>query len=322
MVGNNSCGSRSIVYKTTREHLLEAKVILSDGSSAVFKSIDKEEFEEKRGKNNLEGRIYQQLDEILQSEHNRNTIIAEYPDSSIYRRNNGYAIDLLAKSNLYFDGGDSFNLCKILSGSEGTLAIGTEFKLNLVDLPYSNVGLLCVHFDSLEEALQGNLIALQFSPSAVELMDYKILDAANKNINQERNRFFIKGNPKAILIIELVRADNDKLQKDLSQLIEQFKSISMGYHYPIVTGNDVSRVWSLRKAGLGVLSNIEGDAKPVTVMEDTAVKVELLPEYIVEFQSFWKTSSRLCFLCTRRQWRVAFKACVKFKKQIGQGAIS
>ncbi|MGI6478572.1 MAG: FAD-binding and (Fe-S)-binding domain-containing protein [Salinivirgaceae bacterium] len=284
MVGNNSCGSRSIVYKTTREHLLEAKVILSDGSSAVFKSIDKEEFEEKRGKNNLEGRIYQQLDEILQSEHNRNTIIAEYPDSSIYRRNNGYAIDLLAKSNLYFDGGDSFNLCKILSGSEGTLAIGTEFKLNLVDLPYSNVGLLCVHFDSLEEALQGNLIALQFSPSAVELMDYKILDAAKKNINQERNRFFIKGNPKAILIIELVRADNDKLQKDLSQLIEQFKSISMGYHYPIVTGNDVSRVWSLRKAGLGVLSNIEGDAKPVTVMEDTAVKVELLPEYIVEFQ--------------------------------------
>jgi FAD/FMN-containing dehydrogenase/Fe-S oxidoreductase len=284
MVGNNSCGSHSIVYKTTREHLLEATVILSDGSEAVFRNLDTEDISVRLGFDTLEGEIYRRIHEILSVEANRKTICDEFPDSSIYRRNTGYALDSLANSKLYAADGLHFNLCALLAGSEGTLAVATELKLNLVDLPYANVGLLCAHFQSLEESFAANLIALQHNPSAVELMDNQILAAARKNTEQDRNSFFVKGDPKAILIIEFCRRTEDELMHDMQGLIQHFQNENMGYHFPVITGTDVAKVWSLRKSGLGVLSNIEGDGKPVTVIEDTAVSVEKLPAYMAEMR--------------------------------------
>ena len=291
MVGNNSCGSHSIIYKTTRDHLIEARVVLSDGSSSVFKSLTHSEFENKCKTDSLEGNVYKTLNTILSDPDNIKSIQKEYPDPEIYRRNTGYALDVLAQ---HFPPDNHFNLCQLLAGSEGTLAITTEIKLNLVSLPPAYTSLICVHFNSLEEVFNANLIALKHNPFAVELMDDNIIHAAKRNPEQLQNTFFIKDDPKAILIIELAKENESDLHESCNQIIHDLQQNNMGYYFPVITGNDVNRVWALRKSGLGVLSNIPGDGKPVTVIEDTAVHVNVLSDYIREFREILKANHMKC----------------------------
>ncbi len=289
MVGNNSCGANSIIYGSTREHLLSTKVILSDGSETEFKALTHEEFEGKCYSNNpLEQEIYQEINSLLCDKKNQASITKGFPKKVIPRRNTGYALDLLMNS-VPINGVDiPFNFCKLLAGSEGTLAMMTEIKLNVVPLPPKEKLLVCIHFETINESLEANLIALKYNPLACELMDNYILECTKNNINQRKNRFFIKGDPGAILVVDLSRDSMDQAQKDAEAMISELKNAEYGYHFPILTGADTTKIWDLRKAGLGLLSNIKGDAKPVPVIEDTAVEVNELPAYIREFNELLK----------------------------------
>ncbi len=140
--------------------------------------------------------------------------------------------------------------------------------------------MLCVHFKTLEEALLANLICLKHNPGAIELMDHTILDCTKSNITQRKNRFFVQGDPGAILIVEFARSNMDEIKAITDNLQRDLEKAELGYHFPLVTGDDINKVWALRKSGLGVLSNIPGDAKPVSLVEDTAVKPDSLPDYI------------------------------------------
>ncbi|MCF6351634.1 MAG: FAD-binding protein [Cyclobacteriaceae bacterium] len=284
MVGNNSCGSNSLVYGSTRDHLLEIKAILADGSETVFKSLSADEFKEKRNlpEDSLEGKIYREINSILSVKDNRELITIHYPDPAIPRRNTGYALDLLMDSAVFEEGEKPFNFCKLIAGSEGTLAFITEIKIGLVNMPPAQVGLICAHFETVYDSLKATQIALQFNPSAVELMDHHILERTKTSALQKSNRFFLQGDPKALLVIELKRNTKEEVQQEADELIEKLKTQNLGYHFPIVWNEDAVKVWTLRKAGLGLLSNVPGDPKAVPVIEDTAVKVEDLPEYILE----------------------------------------
>ncbi|MFO7863216.1 MAG: FAD-linked oxidase C-terminal domain-containing protein [Salinivirgaceae bacterium] len=293
MVGNNSCGSHSIVYGTTRDHTLEIDAILSDGSEVTFGSLTTEEFEEKCTLETLEGSIYRQIKQELSEETTKKRIREEYPDPEIYRRNTGYAIDLLLNSDV-FGGSEKFNWCNVLAGSEGTLAFSTSIKLNLVSTPPPVKGLVCVHFKTLEEALHANLIALEHKPGAVELMDDIVLEATKDNISQNKNRFFLQGDPEAILIIEFARQTAEEIHTLAADVEKSMRAAGLGYHFPLVLGSDIPKVWALRKAGLGVLSNIPGDKKPVTVIEDTAVSVKVLPNYIKDFKEVLAQNDMEC----------------------------
>ncbi len=286
MIGNNSSGLHSLIYGTTREHLLEVRSVLSDGSIAIFGPLPVAAFRLKCKGDKLENRIYRQIDGLLSSGENRKKIDDNYPDPVIVRRNTGYALDVLKNAAL-FEGkpGQDFNFCRLIAGSEGTLAFITEARLNLLPLPPGSKALMCVHFDSVSEAIRGNTVALKLNPGAVELMDNKILELTRKNISQRKNRFFVKGDPGAILIIEFARESMDEINSLMQALEAEFRKQKLGYHYPVITGKDIPRVWNLRKAGLGVLSNIPGDAKPVSVIEDTSVNPERLEEYIREFNT-------------------------------------
>lgn len=283
MIGNNSCGSNSIVYGSTRDHLIAVKGFLSDGSEVEFKALSRDEFIQKTQLSSLEGEIYRHLDSVLTSKENQNEIRAQYPKASIKRRNTGYALDLLLQNSVFGTEEDDINLCQLIAGSEGTLMFITEATLALNEIPKGEKGLLCVHFNSIDEALHGNLIGLKYHPFASELMDHHILERTKNNIAQRNNRFFIQGDPKAILVIELLGNDSKGLQEKANQLTTDLQNAGLGYHFPLVTGDDIAKVWNLRKAGLGLLSNIPGDAKPAPVIEDTAVDVEDLPAYIQEF---------------------------------------
>ncbi len=285
MVGNNACGSHSIIYGSTRDHTLELKTILSDGSEAVFGSVDKNAFSEKCKLKNLEGDIYRNIKDILENEKNRESIINDYPDPKIPRRNTGYALDLLLDNEVFNEKSNSrFNFCRMLAGSEGTLAITTEIKLNLVPLPPPNKALVCIHLKNRNDAFRANLIVLKFNPSAVEMMDNRILKLTEDNLSQRNNRFFLEGNPGAILIVEFVRDTSEAIEAVAADMISKLKSEGYGYSYPVVKGKDIAKVWELRKAGLGVLANMKGDPKPITLIEDTAINVEQLPDFMDEIE--------------------------------------
>ena len=276
MVGNNSCGAHSILYGSTRDHVISVKGFLSDGSDVEFKELSMDEFKEKCSGDSLENKIYRQINDILTDPRNQENIRKEYPDPGIHRRNTGYALDLLLASEL-------FNFSKLIAGSEGTLMFMTEIKLNLVPLPPKEKALICVHCHTVAESLKANLVALKYEPGSVELMDKTIMDCTKDNITQRQNRFFIEGDPGAILIIEFARDTRDEILGIYDKLVAELQSAGLGYHFPIVFPPDVKKVWDLRKAGLGVLSNYPGDRKPVPVTEDTAVSPAVLPQYIDEF---------------------------------------
>jgi FAD/FMN-containing dehydrogenase/Fe-S oxidoreductase len=288
MVGNNSCGSNSIVYRSTREHLLEVKAMLSDGSDAEFKAMNIDEFHEKCEGNSLEAKIYKKIRSLLSNYENQLEIQKEFPKKTIERRNTGYALDALLESAPFVAGSKDFNFCKLVAGSEGTLAFITEIKLNVVPLPPKETGLLCVHFNTIDESLRANLIALKYKPSASELIDHYILECTKDNIEQRKNRFFVQGDPGAILVIEFARDNREEIVRIAQQVEAEMREASLGYYFPLLFGDDTKKIWTLRKAGLGLLGNLPGNEKAVPVIEDTAVDVNDLPAYIREFNEILK----------------------------------
>ena len=283
MVGNNSSGSTSIRYGVTRDKVLSVEGILSDGSNAVFSEITSQEFRSKSLEKTLEGNIYKSIYSELVSESNQQEIKNEFPKESIHRRNTGYAVDEFLTSDLFGGNEPTINPAKFLSGSEGTLVFSTAITIQLDDLPPTKSIMVCPHFTSVNESLKATVTAMKHKLYACELMDKVILDCTKNNREQAKNRFFLQGDPEAVLMLEVSANTIEEAEKQADDLIEDLKANNFGNHYPKVYGEDIAKVHHLRKAGLGLLANIVGDKKAVACIEDTAVALEDLPEYIEEF---------------------------------------
>lgn len=288
MVGNNSCGAHSPIYGTTRDHLLELEVILADGSDAHFGKITKDTFDQKCEGDSLEAQIYRSTKEMLGNTVNQDEIRKEFPKPEINRRNTGYAIDVLLESEPFTDGKEGFNFCKLLAGSEGTLAFTTEIKIGLVDLPPKEVAVLAIHSNSINHALKANIIALKYKPGASELMDKIILDCTKNNKEQNANRFFVEGDPAGVLCVEWERESKEEIEDICNKVIAEVQEAGLGYAFPIIWGAETKKVWDLRVAGLGLLGNIPGDEKGVACIEDTAVSTDDLPDFIDEFDEIMR----------------------------------
>ena len=289
MVGNNSCGSNSVVYGATRDQTIELTGFLSDGSQATFAPVDEEQLAQKCKQQNLEGSIYRSIHDLLVQDSVRQLITDRFPKASIDRRNTGYAIDALMHCDSFDAGAHApFNFCKLIAGSEGTLFFATEIKLQLHPLPPKENGLLCVHFDSVDAALKANVIAMEHPVYASELIDQLVLQGAARNIGQRENLKFVQGEPGAILVLSIRGETFDEVESLAATIENQFREPGLGYAFPMLTGRDIGRIWELRKAGLGVVGNVPGDAKPVAVIEDTAVSIEDLPAYIRDIDQLLK----------------------------------
>lgn len=283
MVGNNSSGSTSIKYGVTRDKVLEINAILSDGSTAVFKEITSAEFIKKTKESSQEGKIYQTIFEELSSKENQKEIKEEFPKATIHRRCTGYAVDEFLKSDLFGGTSPTINVAKFLSGSEGTLAFSTSITLQLDYLAPKESIMVCTHFNSINESLKATVIAMNHNLYNCELMDKTILDCTKNNRELAKNRFFLQGDPEAILMLEVSANSIEEAEVLADNLIADLEKNKFGYHHPKVYGKDLAKVHYLRKAGLGALANIVGDKKAVACIEDTAVALEDLPNYIEEF---------------------------------------
>ncbi len=190
--------------------------------------------------------------------------------------------------NPFEENGEAFNLCKLLAGSEGTLAFTTAITLKLDPLPPENTVLLALHFNSISEAMQAVVPVMEHPLFTCELLDKTILDCTKGHAGYEKNRFFIKGNPKAILLLELRNESPIKLKQELAALEEAISSKKLAYATVPLWGKEIELANELRHAGLGLLGNMVGDHKAVACIEDTAVPLDKLASYIEEFQQLMK----------------------------------
>lgn len=285
MVGNNSCGLHSIVWGDVRSNLLEAEVILSNGSETLFKE---EGIETIPNENPFAFQIKNKLHQILDNKTTQELIRTRFPKPGLKRRNTGYALDLLIHQQPYTPSGLASNLCTLLAGSEGTLALGTAFKLNLIEIPPKEIALVCIHAHDLIEVLHANLIALQHKPMASELVDKFIMDFTLHHPQYHKNRFFMEGDPEAILMVEFMEPTLEEATQKAAALVEDLKANNLGYAYPVLFNKETILAWDIRKAGLGLLRNLKGDAQPVNLIEDCAVSPEDLPYYIADLQHLLK----------------------------------
>ena len=296
MIGNNSCGLHSIVWGTTRDHLLEVRAVLSDGAEVTFGQLTDADFQAKcRGENvvsPLEQAIYQQFSIWLSDPKICQQIRDGYPNPNVSRRNTGYALDAMINLTGHP------TLTPLLAGSEGTLCFITEAKLNLLPLPPAQVALVCAHFGTLRQSLEANLVALDHGCWASELVDDYILQLTKTNIEQAKNRTFVQthpteGDPKAVLMVEFFDDELAGVQTKAEAFVADLQAKNLGWAYPILYGDDTKKPWALRKAGLSIMYNIPGAEKPANVIEDCAVAPADLPDYIDELTAMAKANHGL-----------------------------
>ena len=288
MVGNNSSGTTSIRYGVTRDKIVEIKAILSDGSSVIFSELSSRDFIEKTKGNSLENSIYKTIYNELSDVENQKEIVKEFPKPEIHRRNTGYAVDLLLKSDLFSGNEPTINLGKLLCGSEGTLAFTTEVTLKVDDLPPVNNIMIVAHFHTIQESLESVLVAMKHHLYTCEMMDDTILDCTKNNREQAKNRLFIEGNPKAIMMFEVASDSKEDAENQANALVTDLQKNNFGYALIKLYGDDIDKIIELRKAGLGLLGSIVGDNKAADSIEDTAVELSDLPNYIAEFAAMMK----------------------------------
>ena len=288
-IGNNSAGSHSLIYGKTIDHVMSIDLVLSNADEITAAPISLQELENKKHGDTLEANIYRELCRICAD--NEAEIRKRYP--RILRRVAGYNLDEFVTdagskevTPYRRDGCDEnhpFSLTKILIGSEGTLATTVEATVNLVPIP--KLTALCViHFESLITSMEAMQPILECDPTAVELIDKTILDMARGSLEFSRLTTFIQGEPAALLAVEFYGETQAELESQLDKLEKKLKSTGFGYAFVrCLTAEEKSRVWETRKAGLGLLMGMTGDAKPVGFVEDAAVPIENLPEYVRRF---------------------------------------
>ena len=271
-MGNNSCGSHSIIYGKTVDQVIEMDVVLSDGTPAHLGKISAEILAQKQAGTGLESEIYRRIPEIAGAAAGE--VDRRFP--KILRRVGGYNLDLVQDTS-------ALNLVKMAVGSEGTLLAVTSAKLNLEPIPPYK-GLAVIHFKDIVESMEATVATLEEEPAAVEHIGAMIIREARNSIGFSRNLGFLQGEPTDILVVEMNGETPEEVDSKLDRLEQKMKRLELGYATTrLVKPAEMTQVWNMRQAGLGLMMNIEGDAKPLPFVEDTAVSPERLPEYVKRF---------------------------------------
>lgn len=286
MVGNNSSGTTSIKYGVTRDKVRKIKALMYDGSEVVFETSPNPN--DDLNSQGWSSKIYNGLHALLSPQEVKDKITAEFPNPSIHRRNTGYAIDELIGSDFLNQGNKPFDLTKLLCGSEGTLAISTEITISLDELPPEHSAMIVTHYKDLESCLSDVHPLMKADLFTCEMMDKVILDCTKNNREQLKNRFFVEGDPAALLMLELRANSVEELELQIKNLLKLIESSGLSYAHPILKAENISKALELRKAGLGLLGNIVGDKKAVACIEDTAVALPYLKDFILEFSALMK----------------------------------
>jgi FAD/FMN-containing dehydrogenase/Fe-S oxidoreductase len=288
-IGNNSCGTHSIIYGKTIDQVQQLQMVLSDSTITTFQNINYENLSTKAKKNKLITGIYQELPKIVDKYNEE--IKIRFP--KIDRRVSGYNLDAYThekhtgnEKNLVtiLNKDAPIDLTKIIVGSEGTLGIVTEAKVRLVDLPKYKA-LVVSTYNSIIDAAEATNDLLEFTPAAIELVDKNIIHGCIENPGFRHLVDFLEDKPEAMLIAEFFGDTQDLLQEKIDAVfLEQSRNKNINQILKVTDESKQENIWKMRQAGLGLLMNIKGDAKPLAFVEDTAVAPKDLPNFLFDFQ--------------------------------------
>ncbi|QDU71324.1 FAD-binding and (Fe-S)-binding domain-containing protein [Mucisphaera calidilacus] len=272
IIGNNSSGTRSILYGKAQENLLACRVLLADGTLLDLDACDWDRWCAKSNQENLEGRIYSRFGQIIAE--NRDEIEARFP--KVMRRVGGYNLDAFLDD----PGQTPWNLSNIIVGSEGTLGILIEAKVKLVENPKATA-LCVVHFDELLPSLRCLPAMLEHGPSAVELLDHYVIDEAIRNPATKHLCHFMEGHPKAVQIVEFYGDDQAHAASRAEAFAESMRQQGVGFAQAVRRDpKEISEAWDVRKLGLGLIANTPGPRKALDFVDDACIPIEHLAEYV------------------------------------------
>ncbi len=271
MIANNSSGMRSIIFGKTIDHVLETRVLLSDGEEMAFAECDPERYRAHASGAGREAEIYRGVRGVI--DRNREEIEKRFP--KVMRRVSGYNLDAFVST-------DRWNISKLIVGSEGTLATLLEAKLNLEPLP-ACTALALAHFDDLLEAIRSVPQILEHGPSAVEILDRTVVSRAKSSLTTATRSGFFEGAPEAVLIVEFFGETSEAVEAEARRLASRLRDHRGCTACPLILDPaEQKRVWEVRKHGLGLMLKMRGDRKPIPFIEDAAVPVAVLADYIAD----------------------------------------
>lgn len=282
VIGNNSSGTRSIIYGIARDHVLETKTLLSDGTILNFKefSVKEKAFEIQNTNDSAfqsitETSLIRDFKTVIDDKQEK--ILETFP--KIMRRVQGYNLDAFAAT-------DKWNFSSLMTGSEGTLGVVLEAKLNLEPLPAHKI-ISAVHFSDLQDCIGSISPILEHKPSAVEILDDELIRLARSNVSTSHLTHWIEGEPGGILITEFIGDSEEEVLGKATRMAAALDKKKRGYAWPIITEpQKQADVWAVRKNGLGLLAGMKGERKPLAFIEDAAVPLEHLPDYIDQILKF------------------------------------
>ena len=270
-IGNNSCGARSIVYGKTLDHVLELEVVLADGTITAFRELTPDELDAKLALQTLEGQVYREARRIAAEQAAE--IDLRYP--KIQRRVSGYNLDEVLR--------DPMNMAKVVVGSEGTLVTFTRAKVRMAPRPKA-AALAVVHFHTVLESFEATVALLDSGASAIEQMDNTIVRQGRAHPGLSPRMAFVEGDPASMLLVEASGDTPEEAEAGIDRIVRTIQRRGLGYHTLKVTDpRRQSTIWAVRRDGLGLIMSVEGTAKPLPFVEDTAVPPERLPEYFQRF---------------------------------------
>ncbi len=270
MTGNNSCGARSIVHGTMRDNVAAIDAILADGTEMHFGPLPADI--NNAGMSVAAATLAKDM--LAIGDREKAEIATRFPN--VMRRVGGYNIDALVAEGR----NAPVNLAHLLVGSEGTLGFSTKITLDLAKTPTHKVLGVC-HFPRFYAAMESTQHIVKLGPSAVELVDRTMIDLARDiPVFRQTVDRFVQGEPEAILLVEFAGEDRNDLLRRLRELVELMADL--GFPGGVVEATEPSfqkAVWEVRKSGLNIMMSMKGDGKPISFIEDCAVRLEDLADF-------------------------------------------
>ncbi len=270
MTANNSCGSRSLRYGNMVHNVRGVDALLADGTTAYFGEVPGNFPADSNGGAMPEG--YRELVRRIRALHRREVDEIERRFPKVLRRVGGYNIDSISDSG--------HNMASLLVGSEGTLAFFNEIELELQPIPAHRVLGIC-HFPSFYGAMAATRRIVELGPSAVELVDRTMIDLS-RDIPMFRAVVdrFVQGEPAALLLTEFAGDDPPENLRRLKALVELMGDLGLpGAVVEAIDPAFQQAVWEIRAQGLNIMMSMKGDGKPISFLEDCAVRLEDLADY-------------------------------------------
>lgn len=282
MLANNAAGSHSLRYGRMVDHVHSVELLLANGENILFSPLTKEEWERKRELSTCEGHIYREIWRIRETY--KDEIAKRFPP--IPRRVSGYNLDELIKT-------DSINLAKLITGSEGTLGIATKMTLKITPKAKTS-GLCLLHFKEMLNAMHFVPQLLTYSPMALEMLDDQIIELGRSSPSLRGQLDWLKGHPKALLIVELEGENQEEIEEKLSCFAQEAKNRQMGYAQTVILNpTEMAKVWKLRKAGLGILLSKRTWSRAIAFLEDISVHPSQLTPFMERFLDYLKSKNKV-----------------------------